>query len=172
VAEDKVKQVMISGKLIGIVGLNDAVVRTAQALPGSADAEIKNNLLTEVSENNYIPDAARDAYGQALLREFKLAQNLPVEQDTSNDLTITVLGMGCTRCSQLETDVRDLLEEMKIAADLRHITDPKEIARYCVLGAPALLVNNKVVSAGDVPPKSKIRQWLIDALNQSADVTK
>jgi len=47
----------------------------------------------------------------------------------------------------LESDVRDLLSEMKITADLRHITDLKEIARYGVMGAPALVVNNKVVSA-------------------------
>ena len=73
--------------------------------------------------------------------------------------------MGCARCSQLEDDVRNLLSEMKIAADLRHITEVKEIARYGVLGSPALVINNKVVSVGEVPPKSKIRQWIIEACN-------
>ena len=47
---------------------------------------------------------------------------------------------------------------MKIAADLRHITDPKEIARFGVMGEPALVVNNKIVSVGEVPPKSKISE--------------
>ncbi|OGP68042.1 MAG: hypothetical protein A2W27_03550 [Deltaproteobacteria bacterium RBG_16_44_11] len=73
--------------------------------------------------------------------------------------------MGCARCSQLEDNVRNLLSEMKIAADLRHITDFKEIASYGVLGSPALVINNKVVSVGEVPPKSKIRQWIIEAYN-------
>ncbi|KFO66530.1 hypothetical protein ER57_17000 [Smithella sp. SCADC] len=80
---------------------------------------------------------------------------------------MAVLGIGCTRCHQLENDVRDLLSEMKIAADLHHITDLKEIAQYGVLGSPALVINNKVMSVGEVPPKSKIRQWIIEAYNPS-----
>ena len=166
--EDEVRQVMIHGRLIGIVGLDDVIVKTAKTLQGRTDEEIQNSLLAAVSMNNYIPAATREAYGRALLREFKIAQNLPVEQDSFNGLIIAVLGTGCTRCTQLESDVRDILSEMKIAADLRHITDPKEIARFGVMGAPALVVNNKVVSAGEVPPKSKIRQWIIDACHQSA----
>jgi hypothetical protein len=54
---------------------------------------------------------------------------------------------------------------MKIAADLRHVTDIKEIARYKLLGSPALVINNNVVSVGEVPPKSKIRQWIIEIYN-------
>jgi hypothetical protein len=63
----------------------------------------------------------------------------------------------------LENDVRNLLSEMKIAASLRHITDIKDIARYKLLGSPSLVINNKSVSVGEVPPKSKIRQWIIEA---------
>ena len=171
-AEDEVRQVMIQGRLIGIVGLDAVIMKTAQTLQGSTEEEIQNSLLETVSINNYIPAAAREAYGRALLREFKIAQNLPVEQDSFNGLIIAVLGTGCARCSQLESDVRDLLSEMKITADLRHITDLKEIARYGVMGVPALVVNNKVVSAGEVPPKSKIRQWIIDACHQSVEDNK
>ena len=35
-----------------------------------------------------------------------------------------------------------------------------EIARYGILGAPALMIDEKIVSAGSVPHKSKIREWL------------
>ena len=171
-AEDEVRQVMIQGRLIGIVGLDAVIMKTAKTLQGSTEEEIQNSLLETVSINNYIPAAAREAYGRALLREFKIAQNLPVEQDSFNGLIIAVLGTGCARCSQLESDVRDLLSEMKITADLRHITDLKEIARYGVMGAPALVVNNKVVSAGEVQPKSKIRLWIIDACHQSVEADK
>jgi Thioredoxin domain len=171
-AEDEVRQVMISGRLIGIAGLDNAIMNTAKTIQGNTDEEIQSSLLAAVSMNNYIPVAAREAYGRAMLREFKIAQNLPAPQDSFDGLTIAVLGAGCVRCSQLESDVRDLLSEMKIAADLRHITDPKEIARFGVIGAPALVVNNKVVSVGEVPPKSKIREWIIDAFNQSAEANK
>ena len=161
-AEDDVRQVMISGRLIGIVGLDYVIMKTVQTIQGSTDEEIQNSLLA----------AAREDYGRALLRELKIAQNLPVEQDSVDGLIIAVLGAGCTRCNQLEADVRDILSEMKITADLRHITDLKEIARYGVMGAPALVVNNKVVSVGEVPPKSKIRQWIIDACHQSIEANK
>jgi predicted DsbA family dithiol-disulfide isomerase len=107
-----------------------------------------------------------------VLREYKIAQGLSVAQETAHVLTIAVLGMGCTRCSQLESDIRDLLSEMKIAADLQHITDIKEISRYGVLGTPALVINKKVLAVGEVPPKSKIRQWIIDAHNRQDNPLK
>ena len=110
-----------------------------------------------------MPFKAQDVYGRALLREFKIAQGLPVAEEPSQGLNIAVLGIGCVRCSQLENDVRDLLSEMKIAANLNHITDLKEIAHYGLLGFPALVINNKVLSVGEVPPKSKMRQWIIEA---------
>jgi len=166
-AEEDVRQVMIKGRLIGIVGLDDLFIKTAETHQGKTDEEIQNSLLVAISVKNYIPQSAREDYVRALLREYKIAQNIPVEQESVEGLIISVLGTGCTRCTELESDVRDILSELNIAADLRHITDPKEIARFGVMGAPALVINNKVVSVGVVPPKSKIRQWLIDAYPQA-----
>ncbi|MCX5847969.1 MAG: thioredoxin family protein [Deltaproteobacteria bacterium] len=160
-AEDKIKQIMINGRLVGIVGLDDAIKKIS--LQANSDEEIKNSLLKDISINNYVPPSALDSYGNALLREFKIAEGILVAEETVRGLNIEVVGMGCARCGQLENDVRDLLSEMKIAASLRHITDVKEIARYKLLGSPALVINNKVVSVGDVPPKSKIRQLIIEA---------
>jgi hypothetical protein len=160
-SEDNIKQIMINGRLIGIAGLCDAIKKINPEARG--DEEIKNNLLKEISLNNYIPDSARDAYGNALLREYKITQGLSIDEEPIQELNIEVVGLGCARCDQLEKDVRDLLSEMKIAAGLRHVSDIKEIARYNLLGAPALVINNKVVSVGEVPPKSKIRQWIIEA---------
>jgi small redox-active disulfide protein 2 len=161
--ENEIKQIMINDRLIGIVGLDVAIQTIAKTAKDKTAEEIQDMLLAAVSSGNYIPAAARDAYGKAFLREFKIAQGLPVEPETLHGLTILVLGMGCARCSQLESDVRDILSEMGIAADLRHITDFKEISRYGVLGSPALVINNKILAAGEVPPKSKIRQWITAA---------
>lgn len=162
-AEDQIKQIIINGRLVGIVGLDDVIKKTADTFSGRSDEEIKNNLLQDIAVNNYIPSTALDAYGKALLREFKISQGMPVAEESVQGLNIEVVGMGCARCGQLENDVRDLLSEMKIAAHLRHIIDPREIARYGLLGSPALVINNKVVSVGEVPPKSRIRQWIIEA---------
>ena len=165
-AEKEIKQIMINGRLVGIVGFEDAINKiTPIYYKGKSDEEIKNFLLQEISTDNYVPPTAIDDYGHALLREFKIAQGLPVAKENTLGLNIAVLGMGCARCNQLEDDVRNLLSEMKIAANLTHITEFNEIARYGVLSSPALVINNKVVSAGEVPPKSKIRQWIIEAYN-------
>jgi hypothetical protein len=164
-AKDEIKQIMINDHLVGIVGLDDLIKKTAETHRGKNDEDIKNILLREITLNNYVPPAAQDAYGYALLREFKIAQGLLVAEEPSHGLNIAVLGMSCARCSQLENDVRDLLSEMKIAANLHHITDLKEIAHYGLLDSPALVINNKVMSVGEVPPKSKIRQWIIEAYN-------
>jgi protein-disulfide isomerase len=52
---------------------------------------------------------------------------------------------------------------MQIAADIRHVTDIREISHFGILGAPALVINNKVVAVGEIPPKSLIRRWITDA---------
>lgn len=160
-AQNNIKQIMINGHLVGVVGLCEAIRKINPQ--NQSDEEIKNILLNEVASNNYVPSNARGAYARALLREFKIAQGLSVAEEPVNGLNIEVVGMGCARCDQLEKDVRDVLSEMQLAASLRHVTDVKEIASYKLLGSPALVINKKVVSVGEVPPKSKIRQWIIDA---------
>jgi len=164
-AKDEIKQIMINGHLVGIVGLNDIIKKTAETHQGKKDEDIKNSLLSEIAVNNYVPPSAHDAYGHALLREFKIDQGLLVAENPRHGLNIVVLGVSCARCSQLEDDVREVLSEMKIAANLHRITNSKEIAHYGLLGSPALVINNEVLSVGEVPPKSKIRQWIIEAYN-------
>ena len=100
-AEDDVRQVMIKGRLIGIVGLDDLFKKTAETHQGKTDEEIQNRLLAAISVKNYIPQSAREDYGRALLREYKIAQNIPVEQESVEGLIISVLGAGCTRCTEL-----------------------------------------------------------------------
>ncbi len=164
--DDSVKQVMIDNRVIGLIGLENAIAKAKTDFAGKSDSDISDYLIQAVSSKNYIPDEARDVYAKALLREYKVAQNLPVEPAPVSGLRIYVLGLGCARCSQLENDVRDLLSEMHIAADLRHITDVNEMTRFSIMGAPALVINDKVVSVGDVPPKSKLRQWITEACGQ------
>ncbi len=160
---DSVKQVMINNRLIGIVGLDAAITKANKTCAKKSDAEISDFLITVIADQNYIPAQAREDYAKALLRQYKIENNLPVMPEHTEGIRIYVLGLGCARCSQLEDDIRDLLSEMQIAADLRSVTDIKEIARFGVMGAPALVINDKVVSVGNVPPKSLLRQWIMEA---------
>jgi small redox-active disulfide protein 2 len=162
-SEGEINQIIINGRLIGIAGLDSAIKQAVKLEMGKTDPEIQEILLEAISVNNYIPNTARSAYGQAILREFKIAQGFCPEPEKAAGLTIAVLGAGCARCLQLESDVRNLLSEMGIAADLRHVTDIKEISRYGVMSSPALVINNKIVAIGGVPQKSEIRRWIIEA---------
>lgn len=164
-AENEIKQVMINGRLIGISGLTEAIREVAGIAESLTDDEIRKRLLELVALRNYIPAGAREAYGKAVLREFKIAQGDSVDEEPVSGFRIAVVGAGCMRCTQLESDVRDILSELKIAADLQHVIDLKEISRYGLMGLPALVIGNKVVAVGEVPPKSKIRQWIIEYFN-------
>jgi predicted DsbA family dithiol-disulfide isomerase len=57
----------------------------------------------------------------------------------------------------------EVLTEMGIPAGVDHVTDLREIARYNVRGFPALVVNDKVLAVGSVPPRDRIKAWLADA---------
>ena len=160
---NEIKQVMINGRLIGIVGLDEAIKEAARFQKAMGDDEIQTRLLEIISLHNYIPATMQEAYQKAVWREFKVARGLPVEAENIPGLRIAVLGAGCARCSQLESYVRDVLSEMGIAADLYNITDFKEISRYGLMGAPALVINDKVVSVGEVPAKNQIRQWILES---------
>ena len=54
----------------------------------------------------------------------------------------------------------EVLNELNLTADLEHVTDVKKIAAYGIMGSPALLINGKVVSVGQVPSKKQIETWL------------
>ena len=62
----------------------------------------------------------------------------------------------------MEQDVREVLAELKMPGDLSHVTDPAEIAKYGLMGVPALVINGRVVCVGTVPDRNRIKQWLMD----------
>ncbi|MEE9913875.1 MAG: thioredoxin family protein [Deltaproteobacteria bacterium] len=164
--EDAIKQIMINNRLVGIVGLEKAISEAVKFHADKNDDEISIFLINAAAAKNYIPSSARSEYGHALLRAYKVAMNLPVDPEPSTGLTILVLGMGCARCDQLQSDIRDVLSELQIAADIRHVTDIKEMSRFGIMGTPALVMNDKVVSVGVVPPKSQLRQWITEACSR------
>jgi hypothetical protein len=57
----------------------------------------------------------------------------------------------------------EVLTELRMAAGVDHVTDMKEIARYRVMGSPALVINGRIVAVGSVPPGDKIKRWLLEA---------
>jgi len=148
---------------VGIMGLKPLLEEMAKTHVGKSDDEIAAYMVQELSRRNYLPSGAKDEYGKAFLREFqKSIGQEPAETDRSV-LEIKVLGMGCAQCNSLEQMVMGLLTELELPASLDHLTDPREIGQYGVMGSPALVINGRVVAAGRVPARNQIKAWLIDA---------
>jgi hypothetical protein len=129
------------------------------------DEEIGVEMMRRLGKNNYIPKQARDVYAGALVREFKKYLGQPVDEQPVAGLRIAILGPGCSQCSRMEMDVREVLAEMKLPAELLHVTAPLEIAKYGVMGVPALVINDRVVCVGQTPHRNKIKEWLQAAVS-------
>jgi len=166
-AEKDVMQIRVNGNLIGLVGLQGAMAEIAQVRTGKTDETIQDALINRLSVNNYIPRSARQSYGQALLREFKKYLGEPVDDEPPVGLTVLILGESCTRCDQLERSVMEILSEMNLPAAVEHVAAPMEIAKYGVMGTPALVIGSRVVWVGSVPPKNRLKQWLMEAKGAS-----
>lgn len=165
-----IKQIRVNGKLVGIVGLRQIMEGMAADFAGSSEEEIGKEILRQAARDNYIPHRAEGAYETALAREFRRFLGQEVTEEPPPGMQIVVLGPGCARCSQLERDVRDALAELQLPGELIHVDDLRAIARYGVMGTPALIVNGKVVSVGTTPPRQQIKEWLRAAEAASAKI--
>lgn len=155
-----IKQIRVNGNLVGIVGLQRIMEEMAADFAGSSDEDIAKEILRRAGQRNYIPRRAEGAYGKALTREFRRFLGQEVAEEPLTGLQIIVLGPGCARCTQLERDVRESLADLQLPGELIHVDDLRAIARYGVMGTPALIVNGKVVSAGTTPTRQQIKEWL------------
>ena len=117
----------------------------------------------KLAKKNYIPATAKDLYEQAFHREYKRHIGEPVADEAPEKLRIRVLGPGCPRCEKLERDIRQILAQHSLAADLEYINDPLEIANYGVLALPVLIINDKVVSSGITPSIAKLDAWICES---------
>ncbi len=63
---------------------------------------------------------------------------------------VKVLGSGCAKCNDLESNTKAALEQLGMDSTVGHVTDFAQIASYGVMTTPALVVDGKVVSYGKV----------------------
>jgi len=76
-------------------------------------------------------------------------------------MKIEILGSGCPKCQKTEQRVKQALAELKLEAEVEHVTDPNRIADYGVLFTPALAIDGVVQLSGQVPSLDKIKALLI-----------
>ena len=156
---EEITQIAISGHRIGIIGLS-GVIESVKRLKLGNDAEIQRLLMEKIKQQNWIPDSKTTEYGQALLREYKKALGEAVEDEKSAETSIRILGPGCPACEKMEQDVKAILVELNIAADVLHVQDLNEITKYGFVRTPALVINNKIILNGQSLPKSRLRKLI------------
>ncbi len=162
-ASKDVRQIKVNNRGVGIIGLTGVLAEMETEYSQRSDDEVQKELLARLSKKNYIPPTARDEYGKAFLREFRKMLGQSYESHSPEGLVIKVVGPGCAQCDRLETLVMEALTELQLPADVEHVRDVKEIGRMGILGTPALMIGDKVMAVGSVPPKVKIIDWLKQA---------
>jgi small redox-active disulfide protein 2 len=82
-------------------------------------------------------------------------------------LRVKVLGSGCTNCQRLYDGAVQAAQTLGIEAQFEKVTDFTEILKYRVLATPALVIDEKVVSAGRVPGLAEMTTLLTSALGEA-----
>lgn len=75
-------------------------------------------------------------------------------------ISIKVLGTGCTRCKELERMCTEIVSENNLEAEVKKVTDLKEIMSYGILQTPGLVINEVVKLSGKLPAKSTLLHWM------------
>ncbi|RJQ39334.1 MAG: thioredoxin family protein [Nitrospiraceae bacterium] len=157
---EDISMVNVSGDRVGMIGLKDIFNDIKEK--GITDQEtIKHELIQRVKSKNYITEKFEVEYAAALFREYRRFLGEEVEEEDSG-IQIKILGPGCASCDRLKQETMTVLAELDISVDLEHIKDTKEIARYGVMGTPALIINKKVKSVGKVPGREQIKRWIME----------
>jgi hypothetical protein len=148
---------------VSIIGIRELMEEMAGTHGEKSDQEVAEYMLDRLGKDNYIPRKAGEDYRRAFVREFRKFMGQPFTEEAPEGLDIKVLGVGCPQCHALTQTIMEILTELKLPAGVDHVTDMKEIARYRVMGSPALIINGKKLAVGSVPPRDRIKKWLIEA---------
>ena len=155
---ENVTMVRIGGVEIGILDLEETFERVKQ-LQIQDEGDLKRTILQEIKKANYIPSSKDVEYTEGLFKAYRRHLGEKIEEKIEG-LEIKILGPGCARCDKLEQDVRALLTEMNVPAEVQHVRDPVTIADYGIIGTPALVINGVIKEAGKVPKRDEIVKWI------------
>jgi small redox-active disulfide protein 2 len=93
-----------------------------------------------------------------------------IEGEVRTMLSIKILGSGCASCQRLYDAAVQAAQFLGIETNIQKVTDITEIMKYRVMSTPALVINEKVVSAGRVLNQSELTTLLTTALSDAPSV--
>lgn len=71
-----------------------------------------------------------------------------------------VLGAGCASCHRQYENAKQAVLDLGLEAEVEYVTDFTVIMQYGVMSMPAIVVNDKVVSAGKVLSTADVKKPL------------
>ena len=74
--------------------------------------------------------------------------------------TVTVLGPGCKRCDALAAVTRDAVAQLGLDVTVEKVSDYAEMARMGVMSTPALAIDGRLASSGQVPTVEHVKRLL------------
>lgn len=75
-------------------------------------------------------------------------------------MEIKILGTGCASCKALLETTQKAVAELGIEATITKVEDMVKIMEYNVFSVPALVIDNKVVSAGKKLSIEQVKTFL------------
>ncbi len=75
-------------------------------------------------------------------------------------MNIKVLGGGCRSCEALLKAAKEAVAAKGIDAEVEYITDMEKIMGYGIMSMPALMIDDKLVSAGKVLKSKEVEKLL------------
>jgi small redox-active disulfide protein 2 len=73
---------------------------------------------------------------------------------------IQILGTGCSKCKALTQNAEAAAKELGLQYSLEKVTDLKEIMKFGVMTTPALVIDDKVKTAGKLLNVNEIKEML------------
>lgn len=75
-------------------------------------------------------------------------------------MDIKVVGAGCEDCDTVYARVKECCVELNINEEIDKVEDLVEMVMLGVMSVPAIMIDGKIVSSGNVPSKEKIIELL------------
>ncbi len=75
-------------------------------------------------------------------------------------MKIEILGTGCPKCKKTEKNVKQVIDELGIQAEIVKVEDLQDIVNRGVMMTPAVTVDGEVKIAGHVPSPNEIKKLL------------
>jgi small redox-active disulfide protein 2 len=79
-------------------------------------------------------------------------------------MEIKVLGPGCANCKRLYQEAEKAVAQVGQPATITKVEAMEDIVAYGILRTPGLVIDEKVVASGRIPPASEIASMITTAL--------